>query len=44
MDNTKKVILKNLKGLMKIEKNKLIEDRYQKYRKIGKGVEYDFKG
>ena len=44
LENTKKVILKNLKGLMKIEKNKLIEDRYQKYRKIGKGVEYDFKG
>lgn len=44
LENTKKVILKNLKGLMKIEKNKLIEERYQKYRKIGKGVEYDFKG
>lgn len=44
LENTKKVILKKLKGLMKIEKNKLIEDRYQKYRKIGKGVEYDFKG
>lgn len=43
LENTKKVILKNLKGLMKIEKNKLIEERYQKYRKIGKGVEYDFK-
>lgn len=44
LENTKKVILKNLKWLMKIEKNKLIEGRYQKYRKIGKGVEYDFKG
>lgn len=44
LENTKKVILKKLKGLMKIEKNKLIEERYQKYRKIGKGVEYDFKG
>ena len=42
-ENTKKSIVKNLEKLLKIEKDKLLEERYQKYMKIGKGENYDFK-
>ena len=42
-ENTKKSIVKNLEKLLKTEKDKLLEERYQKYMKIGKGENYDFK-
>ncbi len=42
-ENTKKSIIKNLKNLLKIDKNTLVENRYQKYMKIGKGENYDFR-
>ena len=42
-ENTKKSIVKNLEKLLKTEKGKLLEERYQKYMKIGKGENYDFK-
>ena len=42
-ENTKKSIVKSLEKLLKIEKDKLLETRYQKYMKIGKGENYDFK-
>ena len=44
LENTKKAIAKNLKELLSLDKNKLVENRYQKYRKIGKGEENDIKG
>lgn len=37
-ENTKKSILKNLKTLSKESKEKLINDRYEKYRKIGSNL------
>ena len=43
-NNTKKAISKNLKELLSLDKSKLVENRYQKYRKIGKGEENDIKG
>lgn len=43
LENTKKAVLKNLKDLLKIKKEDLIEKRYQKYRNIGKGEENDIK-
>ncbi len=42
-ENTKKSIIKNLKNLLKIDKNTLVENRYQKYMKIGKGENHDFR-
>ena len=42
-ENTKKSIIKNLKDLLKIDKKTLVENRYQKYMKIGKGENYDFR-
>ena len=44
LENTKKAIAKNLKELLSLDKNKLVENRYQKYRNIGKGEENDIKG
>ena len=43
LENTKKAIIKNIKELLKINKNELIEKRYEKYRNIGKGEEDDIK-
>ena len=43
LENTKKAIAKNLKELLSLDKNKLVENRYQKYRNIGKGEENDIK-
>ena len=43
LEDTKKAIIKNLKELLKINKNELIEKRYEKYRNIGKGEEDDIK-
>ena len=39
-ENIKKEILKNLKELSDLNKNELVEQRYQKYRQIGEFVEY----
>lgn len=43
LENTKKAILKDLKELLKLNKDELVENRYNKYRKIGKGEEDDIK-
>ena len=40
-NNVKKSILKNLKQLNKLSVDILLENRYNKFRKIGKGVEKD---
>lgn len=43
LENTKKAITKNLNNLLNLNKDELIEKRYEKYRNIGKGEEDDIK-